>query len=152
MAFVSNRGYRSFQKYLSNEEAVDIHLAFVGRLTFPSISICPWEDRWKIAHKDVFDKCNVKDSDYSSKGIWVGTGSENCTDPKKLALRLREFNQMRIKGVVIKTYEDNEYSFTMERVKSLKWDYSPLTHINRCFTLTVPEHMVVEGRNPCKQN
>ena len=146
LAFVSRRGYRSFQKYLSNEEAIDIQFEFVGRLTFPSISICPSDVRWKKAHKDVLDECNVKSSDYLSKGIWVGTGSENCTDSKKLALRLREFDQMRLKKVVIKTYEDNNYLFTTEEIKSLKWEYSPLTEKRRCYTLTVPEYMVAEGR------
>ena len=146
LAFVSRRGYRSFQKYLSNEEAIDIQFEFVGRLTFPSISICPSDVRWKKTHKDVLDECKMKSSDYLSKGIWIGTGSENCTDPKKLALRLREFDQMRLKRVVIKTYEDNNYLFTTEEIKSLKWDYSPLTEKRRCYTLTVPEYMVAEGR------
>ena len=152
LAFVSRRGYRSFQKYLSNEEAIDIQFEFVGRLTFPSISICPSDVRWKKTHKDVLDECSMKSSDYLSKGIWIGTGSENCTDPKKLALRLRKFSQMRIKGVEIKTYEDNTYPFIMEEIKSLKWDYSPLTFTNRCFTLKMPEYMVAEGSITCKQD
>ena len=152
LAFVSRRGYRSLQKYLSNEEAIDIQFEFVGRLTFPSISICPSDHRWTKAHKDVFNKCNVKSSDYSSNGVWVGTGSENCTDPKKLALELRKFDQMRIEHVVIKTYEDNHYHFLNEEIESLKWDYSPLNERNRCFTLTVPEHMAAEGRITWKQD
>ena len=139
--FVAIRGYRSFKKYLEKQEAVDISFQFIGRLTFPSISFC---SDVKFTEK-IFDDCNLTDSDYVQNGMWVGAGIENCTDAKKMALRLQRVELMALKHIIIKTYQNKEHFITQEKIKSLNWQYSPLTNYRRCFTLTLPEHMVAEG-------
>ena len=139
--FVAIRGYRSFKKYLEKQEAVDVSFQFIGRLTFPSISFC---SDVKFTEK-IFNDCNLTDSDYVHNGYWVGTGSENCTHAKKMALRLQRVELMELKHIIIKTYQNKEHFITQEKIKSLNWQYSPLTNYRRCFMLTLPEHIVAEG-------
>ena len=81
--YVAIRGYESFEKYLSKPEAVDISFQYIGRMPFPSISICPFNDPWKKFHKDTFEDCNLTSTLYQSDAKWVGTGNKNCTDAIK---------------------------------------------------------------------
>ena len=144
--FVAIRGYFCNQKYVAEPEAVDISFQFIGRLPFPSISICTWNKYWIMFNNEVFDYCNLSASNYQKDGKWVGTGNKNCTDPKELALKLQRFEQMRLKNIIIKTYKNNKYFLSGDEMKTLNWYYSPMTEKKRCHTLDLPKHMVVEGK------
>ena len=144
--YVAIRGYESFKKYLSKPEVVDISFQYIGRMPFPSISICLFDNPWKNYHKDIFDDCNLTATLYQSDGKWVGTGNENCTDAKRLAVRFQGLDQIRLKSIYVRTYENQMYFLQMEELKSLNWTFSPWKVTRRCHTLTLPEDMVDEGR------
>ena len=80
--FVAIRGYKCFDKYLNEPEAVDISYKFSGILPFPSITICTKkEDTFNL---EVLNKCQLSKEEYLNTGPLIGNGSSNCTDPKIL--------------------------------------------------------------------
>ena len=83
LIFVSHRGFKCFQKYLSEPEGIDINYHFSGKVAFPSFTFC------HQMPKRILEECNLTSIEYDKKGIWIGNGSENCTDPKILKERVK---------------------------------------------------------------
>ena len=56
--------------------------------------------------------------EYNKKGRWVGTGPENCTDPKRLREALTRTPNEHIVGVSINTFQGEIISFSANSSES----------------------------------
>ena len=79
LAFVINRGYNCFAKYLSEPEGIAESYHNIGDLPFPLFTFCPANNNNhppRYYNDYVTRKCNVIYNDYVLKSEYVGSGGK----------------------------------------------------------------------------
>ena len=83
LAFVINRGYNCFAKYLSKPEGISESYHNIGDLPFPSFTFCPNNGNNhppRFYNNYVTKKCNIDYHDYVQKSKYVGSGGKITFD------------------------------------------------------------------------
>ena len=144
-AFVAFRGYSCFDKYLKNPVVTDISYNSINSLNFPSFTLCTF-----ISHGynlDRLKECQIETESYVDEAQWIGTGENNCTDPKSLWINLvKNYEDFEFEEIWIRTFLA-DHSFSTEEIRLWEWKVSRnVQQVNsRCFSFSIPEHIVSEG-------
>ena len=150
-AFVAFRGYKCFDKYLKKPQHSEISFQSSKNHPFPSITLCASEK--DSYNTNLLKKCQIEPLDYYFGFKWVGKGGINCTDPKILHSKaVANYKHLEIELINILTYANDVGSYSNYHIRpsnlsilELKVAFSVPNH--RCFTLSIPEHIVREGIN-----
>jgi hypothetical protein len=144
-AFVAFRGYSCFDKYLKNPEVTDISYKSINSLSFPSFTLCT-----KISYGynlERLKECLIEMESYFDDAQWVGKEGNNCTDPKILWMNLvTNYEDLEFEEVWIRTFVA-DHSFSKEEFQLWEWKLSRNVQQvgSRCFSFSIPEHIVLEG-------
>ena len=149
-AFVAFRGYKCFDKYLKKPQHSEISFQSSKNHPFPSFTLC-------LSEKDSYNtdqllfKCQLEPSKYYIGSQWVGKGGINCTDPKILHSKaVANYKDLEIEFINILTYANDvgnysNYYIQPSNLSFLDWKVAFSRPNQRCFTLSIPEHIVHEG-------
>jgi hypothetical protein len=148
-SFVTHRGYKCFQKYLENPEAIDVAFKSSGSQIafFPSITFCSWNEPLK---ENILKNCNLTSEDYLKKNVWVGQGHANCTNPKVLRDQMiygLDDLKMEIHYFNIGTYETSYLDSTLiyPNDSRIQWKSIMESSWQTCHTMKLPKTMVELG-------
>ena len=141
-SFVAHKGYNCIKKYRSQPESVDIRYEFTGDIQFPSLTFCPNPLQLK---EDVLISCNLTLSDYISNNKWVGSGTNECTNPhflrKLISPKIEDLNIEKFK---IFTFDQN-FIEVDSNDSSLIWETLAEDFSYYCFTVSMPRETIILG-------
>ena len=88
---------------------------------------------------DLLKRCNLSLSDYVDNHKWVGTGDENCTNPKSLRIQTTfGIEDLGIDYIDLDTYEQ-ETLYKKPNDTSLKWTKTYINKYRVCNTMMVSD-------------
>ena len=153
LAFVINRGFICFKKYLSKPEGIEISYAKSGDVRFPSFTFCPNHQRVEgpsMFNNEISKKCNIGYNDFHIIGKYVGSGDPDCLDPKYLQRNIgASILDLSIMEVKMTTYDgllDDLHVIDVENDTYFEWSHSYLDYYQGgCHTLDMKPAVLKHG-------
>ena len=95
--------------------------------------------------KDILKGCSLSFHDYTKKGLWVGTGDTNCTDPKTLRKQISTtLINLGIETFKVTTFDHAKFYLKLNDL-SLRWTLLYVYPMRDCLTLSMPENLRKKG-------
>ena len=146
LSFVVLRGNECLTKLLNKPESVKINFKHVSEVSFPAFTFCILPENkgcqgvnpLKI---EKLSKCNLSIDEYNQEGVWTGTGSEFCSDPKTLYEEIStSFSDLKLKNEVhVTTFrgETKHLDLKLDDTKYFNWVNHSINEYGTCFSLQI---------------
>ena len=132
------------KKYQTFPKLTEVSIAKASKYEYPELTICSI-DFSDFSKK--LEKCNLTREQYLIKFMWAGNGSDECTDPEQLYLKLAGKPSDLIKLIMVWGGKINGYLELNLEDKELfemkTFSQGGGTHYSRCFTLKLPKNLEV---------
>ena len=108
ITFVLWQTWECIVKYTKSPQGTETHVAFTGKVAFPSITVCSSQTGNKNMpyNESILKLCQINSSDYIEHTQWISfSGPELCQDPKKFNEALIQNEQTLVDYIQYDTFD-----------------------------------------------